>query len=127
MKTSGLDIHKDSIFCAIYDGKSYSVVKEFTTTTVSIRSPGEYLRSEKVKMVAMESTSYWVTIWGHSGGFAAQKHVARQPGARPVNTGAAHLHARVSQLSESAHESINANGQGFGHVRHPAEQLHQQH
>ncbi|MDR2064306.1 MAG: IS110 family transposase, partial [Prevotellaceae bacterium] len=39
------------------------MVKEFTTTTVSIRSPGEYLRSEKMKMVAIESTSYWVTIW----------------------------------------------------------------
>ncbi|GHT73611.1 hypothetical protein AGMMS50262_04990 [Bacteroidia bacterium] len=57
MKTSGLDVHKDSIFCAIYDGKSYSGVKEFTTTTVSIRSLGQYLRSEKVKRVAMESTS----------------------------------------------------------------------
>ncbi|MDR2065443.1 MAG: IS110 family transposase [Prevotellaceae bacterium] len=97
MKTSGLDVHKDSIFCAIYDGKSHSVVKEFTTTTVSIRSPGEYLRSEKVKMVAMESTStYWVTIWGHSGGFAAQKHVARQSGSLSVDSRVAHLHARVS-------------------------------
>jgi hypothetical protein len=40
MKTSGLDVHKDSIFCAIYDGKSYSPVKEFSTTTVSIRELG---------------------------------------------------------------------------------------
>ncbi|GHT75558.1 IS110 family transposase [Bacteroidia bacterium] len=64
MKTSGLDVHKDSIFCAICDGKSYSGVKEFTTTSVSIRSLGQYLRSEKVKRVAMESTStYWVPIW----------------------------------------------------------------
>jgi transposase len=64
MKTSGLDVHKDSIFCAIYDGKSYSVVKEFTTTTVSIRSLGEYLKNEGVKKVAMESTSTcWVPIW----------------------------------------------------------------
>jgi hypothetical protein len=47
MKTGGLDGQKDSLFCAIYDGKSYSVVKEFTTTTVSIRSLGEYLNSEK--------------------------------------------------------------------------------
>jgi hypothetical protein len=61
MKTSGLDVHKDSIFCAIYDGKSYSVVKEFTTTSVSIiRSLGEYLKSEKVKKVALESAS---TFW----------------------------------------------------------------
>jgi transposase len=64
MKTSGLDVHKDSIFLAIYDGKSYSVVKEFSTTTVSMRALGEYLRSEKVKKVAMESTStYRVPIW----------------------------------------------------------------
>jgi hypothetical protein len=27
MKTCGLDVHKDSIFCVIYDGKSNSVVK----------------------------------------------------------------------------------------------------
>jgi hypothetical protein len=40
MKTSGLDVHKDSIFCAIYDGKSYSVIKEFSTTTVLIRALG---------------------------------------------------------------------------------------
>jgi len=64
MKTSGLDVHKDSIFCAIYDGKSYSIVKEFSTTTLSIRSLGQYLKSEDVKNVAMESTStYWVPIW----------------------------------------------------------------
>ena len=64
MKTSGLDVHKDKIFCAIYDGKSYSEVKEFSTTTVSIRSMGEYLQREGVKKVAMESTStYWVPIW----------------------------------------------------------------
>ncbi|GHV61351.1 IS110 family transposase ISMac14 [Bacteroidia bacterium] len=64
MKTCGLDVHKDSIFCAIYDGKSYSAVKEFTTTTTSICSLGEYLMSENVKKVAMESTStYWVPIW----------------------------------------------------------------
>jgi transposase len=64
MKTSGLDVHKDSIFCAIYDGKSHSEVKEFSTTTHSIRSMGEYLESQKVKKVAMESTStYWVPIW----------------------------------------------------------------
>ncbi|MDR0742932.1 MAG: transposase, partial [Tannerella sp.] len=64
MKTSGLDVHKDTIFCAVYDGKSYSVVKEFSTTTVSIRELGSYLQSERVKKVAMESTStYWVPVW----------------------------------------------------------------
>jgi transposase len=64
MKISGLDVHKDSIFCAIYDGKSYSAVKEFSTTTVSIRAMCSYLQSERVKKVAMESTStYWVPVW----------------------------------------------------------------
>jgi transposase len=64
MKTSGLDVHKDTIFCAIYDGKSHFEVKEFSTTTNSIRRMGEYLQSNKVKKVAMESTStYWVPIW----------------------------------------------------------------
>jgi transposase len=32
-------------------------VKEFSTTTVSIRELGSYLESEKVKKVAMESTA----------------------------------------------------------------------
>ena len=64
MKTCGLDVHKDTIFCAIYDGKSYSAVKEFSTTIGSIRELGSYLQSEKVKKVAMESTStYRVPIW----------------------------------------------------------------
>jgi hypothetical protein len=56
MKTSGLDVHKGSLFCAIYDEKSYSAVKEFTTTSVSIRELGAYLQPEKVQRVAMEST-----------------------------------------------------------------------
>jgi hypothetical protein len=57
MKPSGLDVHKDTIFCAIYGGKNYSAVKEFSTTAVLIRSPGEYLKPEKVKKAAMESTA----------------------------------------------------------------------
>jgi transposase len=64
MKTCGLDVHKDSIFCAIYDGKRYSEVKEYETMTNSIRSMGEYLRTEGVIRIAMESTStYWVPVW----------------------------------------------------------------
>jgi transposase len=64
MKVSGLDVHKDSVFCAIYNGKEYSEVNEYATTTLKIRQMGEYLRSEGVKKVAMESTStYWVPVW----------------------------------------------------------------
>jgi hypothetical protein len=57
MKTCGLDVHKDSIFCAVYDGKSYSEVKEYETTNPKIRQMGEYLHKEGVERIAMESTS----------------------------------------------------------------------
>ena len=54
MKTCVLDVHKDTVFCVIYDGKAYSEVKAYDTTTPGIRQMGEYLRSEGVKNVAME-------------------------------------------------------------------------
>jgi len=64
MKVSGLDVHKDSIFCAIYDGKLYSEVKEYNSTTNSIRNLGLLLQGEGVNQVAMESTSiYWTPVW----------------------------------------------------------------
>ena len=64
MKTCGLDVHKDSIFCAVYNGKDYSEVQEYESTTPKIRHLGEYLQTEGVKKVAMESTStYWVPVW----------------------------------------------------------------
>jgi len=64
MKVSGLDVHKDSIFCAVYDGNDYSKVMEYETTIPKIRQMGEYLRSDGVTKVAMESTStYWVPVW----------------------------------------------------------------
>jgi hypothetical protein len=40
-KVCGLDIHKDSIFCAIYNGDNYSQVKEFSTMTPDIYLMGE--------------------------------------------------------------------------------------
>ncbi|MDR1339006.1 MAG: IS110 family transposase [Prevotellaceae bacterium] len=62
MKTSGLDVHNDSIFCAIYDGQKYTV-KTYDATTPQIRAMCKYLKSEGVKKVAMESTAtYWVPI-----------------------------------------------------------------
>jgi hypothetical protein len=65
MKVSGLDVHKDSIFCAIYDGKLYSEVKEYDSTTNSVRNLGLFLQCEGVKQVAMESTSiYWTPVCG---------------------------------------------------------------
>lgn len=64
MKTSGLDVHKDSIFCGIYDGKKHSDIKEFSTLTASIKELGFHLKAEGVKKVAMESTGiYWIPVW----------------------------------------------------------------
>jgi transposase len=64
MKVSGLDVHKNNIFCAIYNGKEYSEIKEYDTTMPKIRLLGEFLRLEGVRKVALESTStYWVPVW----------------------------------------------------------------
>jgi len=63
-KTCGLDVHKDTVFCGIFDGKRHQVVKEYSTLTSSITSLGNYLRSEGVEDVALESTGmYWIPVW----------------------------------------------------------------
>ena len=53
MKISSSDVYKDTIFCAIYDGKSYFVVKEFSITIDLIRELNSYLEKEKVEKVTM--------------------------------------------------------------------------
>lgn len=64
MKVCGLDVHKDSIFCAVHNGKKPGEVKEYSTLTASILELADHLRSENVKRVAMESTGiYWIPIW----------------------------------------------------------------
>ena len=64
MKTAGLDVHKDTVFCAVFDGKKYSDVEVFETFTPGIRKLGDYLKESDVKRVAMESTSiYWIPVW----------------------------------------------------------------
>lgn len=64
MKVSGLDVHKDSVFCAIYDGKNYGEVIEFFTFTDSIRQMANMLDEHGVKKIAMESTGiYWIPVW----------------------------------------------------------------
>ena len=63
-KTSGLDVHKDTVFCGIFDGKAHREVKEFSTLTCSIFELGKYLKSEGVVEVALESTGmYWIPVW----------------------------------------------------------------
>ena len=60
----GLDVHKDTIFCATYNGTKHGPVKEYTNLTSSIRSMGEALRNEDVDSIAMKSTgTYWVPVW----------------------------------------------------------------
>jgi transposase len=63
-KTCGLDVHKDTIFCGVFDGKNYQEVKDYSTLTSSIIAMGEYLKSEGVEDVALESTGmYWIPVW----------------------------------------------------------------
>lgn len=63
-RACGLDVHKDTIFCATYNGDKHGPVKEYSTLTTSIRAMGEELRTEGVDSIAMESTGmYWIPIW----------------------------------------------------------------
>jgi transposase len=63
-RACGLDVHKDSIFCAIYNGKKHGPVKEYTTLTSSIKFMGGELKSAGVSVIAMESTGmYWIPVW----------------------------------------------------------------
>lgn len=63
-KVCGLDVHKDKIFCAIYDGNKHQEVKEYATFTKDIKEMGKYLLSQNVKELAMESTGiYWIPVW----------------------------------------------------------------
>ena len=64
MKVSGLDVHKDTIFCAIYDGKKYGEVSEYATFSENIREMAHMLHEKQVKKIAMESTGiYWIPVW----------------------------------------------------------------
>lgn len=52
------------MFCALFDGKKYSEVKEFGTFSEHIRSMARMLQQEGVKKIAMESTGiYWIPVW----------------------------------------------------------------
>lgn len=64
MKVSGLDVHKDTIFCGIYNGNKQEKVQEFPTFTQDIIEMGNMLKKAGVKRIAMESTGiYWIPIW----------------------------------------------------------------
>ncbi|NDV67241.1 IS110 family transposase [Bacteroides sp. 224] len=64
MKTCGLDVHKDSVFCGIYNGHSHEDVIVYSTLTASLFEMGEKLLSEGITQIAMESTGiYWIPVW----------------------------------------------------------------
>jgi transposase len=60
----GLDVHKDTIFAAIYADGKHTEVKEFSTLTPDIHSMSKWMKEQGVTKVAMESTGiYWVCVW----------------------------------------------------------------
>jgi len=60
----GLDVHKDNVYAAIYNGKDRSEVHVFGTFTEQIVQLTDWLKQNMVKQVALESTGiYWVPVW----------------------------------------------------------------
>jgi len=60
----GLDVHKDTIFCGVHNGKSLSAVSEHSTLTCDIRDMALLLKDLGATHIAMESTGiYWIPIW----------------------------------------------------------------
>ncbi len=51
-RVCGLDVHKDTIFCATYNGKKYDEVKEYSTLTSSIQAMGNDLKEKGVVQIA---------------------------------------------------------------------------
>lgn len=55
-----MDVHKDMVFCAIYDGKD-AIVKKFDTFTPDLEGLCDYILSLGVDVVAMESTGIYIS------------------------------------------------------------------
>ena len=63
-RVCGLDVHKETIFCATIKGEKRGPVTEHSTLTPSIRAMGEQLRNDGIEEIAMESIGiYWVPVW----------------------------------------------------------------
>ena len=64
MKVSGLDVHKGTIFCAIYDGENQGELQEYPAFYESMRTTADSLGLEGVNRMAIESTGiYWKPVW----------------------------------------------------------------
>ena len=74
MITCGLDVHKDTIFCAIHDGEN-SVVEKFNTFTPDLEEMCGHILSHGAVAVAMESTGIYIS---------AVRTVLRRRGMRAV-------------------------------------------
>ena len=60
----GLDVHKDSIYAAIYKNQKAGEVRVFSTLTADLIQLSKWLKEEGIQSIAMESTGiYWVPIW----------------------------------------------------------------
>lgn len=61
---SGLDVHKDSVFCCILCKDGQKIQKKFGVLTEELIALRDLLVSNGVEECAMESTSiYWIPIW----------------------------------------------------------------
>ena len=78
-RVCGLDVHKDTIFCATFNGKNHAPVREYLTLTTQIQDMGKELQTEKVKTIAMDSKP------------VAQGVISQQFGALQANKGVAIL------------------------------------
>ena len=82
----GLDIHKDSITCCVLVGDQPPEVRTFGTTTQQLLALREWLESQAVSHIAMESTGvYWKPVWNLlEDGFALllanAQHIKNVPG-----------------------------------------------
>ncbi|WP_254410957.1 IS110 family transposase [Dyadobacter diqingensis] len=69
----GLDVHKDTIYTALYNGKDHTEVQKFSTFGCGIKKLSTWLQDHDVKKVAMESTgTYWIPTWNELEGAGLQ-------------------------------------------------------
>ncbi|TAE17976.1 MAG: IS110 family transposase [Bacteroidetes bacterium] len=60
----GLDVHKETIFCALYQEGQKSEVMQYPAFTSDLKQMAQFLKDHGVNRVAMESTGiYWVPVW----------------------------------------------------------------
>lgn len=63
-ESSGLDVHKDSVFCCILCANGEKIQHKFGVLTEELVTLRDLMVSEGVEECAMESTSiYWIPIW----------------------------------------------------------------